>query len=68
MVPGSLDRYVVLDRIAQVCAGHDGTVAEIATEVVERVRELTVRIKELEKRIVGLVEQLAPTLLALHGC
>ncbi len=66
--PGSLDRFKVLDRLAVVCGHHDGTVAEIAAELVERVRALTVRVKELERRIAALVGDLAPTLLQLHGC
>lgn len=68
LASGSLDRYKVLDHLAAVCATHDGTVAEIAAELVERVRCATVRIKELERRITDLVSELAPTLLALHGC
>ena len=42
--------------------------AEIATELVDRIRALTTRINELEKRVAVLVKQLAPTLLDLHGC
>jgi transposase len=68
LTPGSLDRYKVLDQLAEVCATHEGLVAEIAGELVERVRALTIRVKELEKRIDGLVKHLAPALLDLHGC
>jgi transposase len=68
MAPGSLDRYKVLERLAGVCAAHDGTVAEIAAELVVRIRAMTVRIKELERQIAALVRELAPTLLDLHGC
>ena len=42
--------------------------AEIATELVERIRTLTIRIKELERKIAVLVKELTPTLLDLHGC
>jgi len=68
LAPGSLDRYKVLDQLAGLCGDQVGTVAEIASELVERVRSLTVRIKELERRIAALVSDLAPTLLELHGC
>jgi transposase len=68
LVPRSLDRFRVLDRLETVCGGHEGTVAEIATELVGRIRALTVRINELERRIAELVADLAPTLLDLHGC
>jgi transposase len=66
--PGSLDRSKVLDRLEVVCAAHQGTVADIAAELVGRIRALTVRINELERRIAVLVAELAPTLLELHGC
>ena len=65
---GSLDRYVVLERLAGLCGDHTGTVAEIAAELVERIRALTVRINELERQISAIAEKLCPTLLALHGC
>jgi transposase len=68
LAPCSLGRYKVLDRLAEVCATHEGLVAEIAGELVERIRTDTIRINELEKRIDGLVKHLAPTLLDLHGC
>jgi len=66
--PGSLDRYVVLDRIGALCADHEGTVAQIAAELVERIRVLTRRINQLEREIASLVAVLAPTLLELQGC
>ena len=64
----SLDRKVVLTRVAKVLAGHRGVAASIAVELLDRVRELTVRINELERQIHDLVIQLAPTLLELDGC
>ena len=66
--PGSLDRYVVLDRVAVVCAAHEGLVAELAGELVDRIRSLTVSINELQRRIAVLIAELAPTLLELPGC
>jgi transposase len=68
LAPGSLDRFKVLARLDGVCAALRGTVAEIAAELVGRIRVLTVRINELERRIAVLVADLAPTLLELHGC
>jgi transposase len=64
----SLDRSVVLDRVAALAASHQGTVARIAAELVARIRDLTVSIKGLEKEITAMVGALAPTLLALRGC
>ena len=46
----------------------DGTVAAIARELIERIRELTVRCNELEAEIKKLIRALAPTLLELPGC
>jgi hypothetical protein len=43
-------------------AGLDGTVAEIARELVERVAELNRRIKELETQIKLLLAEIAPSL------
>jgi len=64
----SLDRKVVLKRIAKVLAVHRGVAADIAVEQLERVRQLTKRINELEGQIRALVSDLAPTLLKLEGC
>ncbi|HEX7310453.1 MAG TPA: transposase [Gaiellaceae bacterium] len=47
---------------------HDGTVARIARDLVERTSRLTVEINQLEREITALVEQLAPSLLAVCGC
>ena len=64
----SLDRKVVLKRVAKVLAVHRGVAADIAVEQLERVRQLTKRINELEGQIRALVSDLAPTLLELEGC
>ncbi len=64
----SLDRKVVLNRIAKALSVHHGVAAEIAGELLGRVRELTARINELERQIRAMVTQLAPNLLQLDGC
>src|SRR6266566_1626105 len=64
----SLDRKVVLKRVAKVLAGHRGVAADIAVEQLERVGQLTKRVNELEGQIRALVSDLAPTLLELEGC
>jgi transposase len=68
LTAGSLDRYVVLDRIGALCASHSGTVAEIAAELVDKIRALTVRVNDLEREIASLVAAKAPALLKLQGC
>jgi transposase len=65
---GSLDRYIVLDRLEVLCGAHSGPVAEIAAELIQRIRALTVRIKELAREIASLVTTMAPALLELQGC
>jgi transposase len=57
-----------LARLAERLAGVEGTVARIARDLVERCRALTTEINQLEKEITTLVEQLAPSLLAICGC
>jgi transposase len=66
--PCSFDRYVVLERLRAICDAHPGTVGEIATELVERIRSLTIRINELEREIKSLVRMMTPALLELRGC
>lgn len=68
IAPKALKRWSVLDDTEKRLAAHDGLVAEIAIELVGRIRDLTVRINELEREIEGLVRALAPTLLTLAGC
>jgi hypothetical protein len=61
---GALDRGVWLDAVQTRLAAHQGVVAELAGELVERCRQLTARANELERQITGLVAPLAPGLLA----
>lgn len=65
--PPSLTRYVHLDATAELVAGHQGTVATIAAEIVEWVRDLTRRVNELGAEIEPLVADVAPSLLDLVG-
>lgn len=65
---GSLSTLKTLDVVAERVATHDGVVAEIALELVDRIRRVTVRVNALERRVVALVQPLAPGLLALVGC
>lgn len=68
VAPKALRRFPALDLVAAELARLDGTVAEIAGELVERIRELTVRCNALEREIGALVQAIAPTLLDLPGC
>lgn len=68
IAPKALNRWVVLDDIDQRLAAVDGLVADIAAELVDRIRNLTKRINELEGEIAKTVRHLAPTLLTLAGC
>jgi transposase len=63
-----LRRYKVIDELAARLVGVDGTVAQIARELLTRCRELTVRINQLERDLRDLVCVLAPGLLAIPGC
>lgn len=64
-------RALDLSKHQQILAAHldgvVGIVAELAREELADVVDLTTRINQLERRIAGLVEQAAPTLLAMPG-
>ena len=64
----SLDRTLVLDRLARELAAASGTVGRIARELVGHIRALTATIDDLEREIGRLVADLAPALLELPGC
>lgn len=57
-----------LARLAERLASVEGTVARIARDLVERCQELTTEINRLEQEIAALIEELAPSLLAICGC
>lgn len=68
LAPKALNKFCHLDRVGAKLANVDGTVAAIAGELVDRIRDLTVRCNQLEREITAVVKRLAPTLLELHGC
>jgi transposase len=68
IAPKALKRFHVLDELEELLKDVDGTVAEIALELVVRSRELTVRVNALEREITVIVRVLAPNLLELPGC
>jgi transposase len=65
---GRLDRTATLSKLDALLASHSGRVAELARELLGRIRELTVRIKQLEAELSQLVTPLVPNLLSLQGC
>jgi transposase len=64
----SLDRASTFAKLEQRLAGVDGLVARLARSLTRRCRDLSVEINELEGEIGSLVEELAPSLLAIVGC
>jgi transposase len=65
---GSLNRIRNLELLAKRLDGVEGTVARIARDLIERCRSLTITINQLEREITQLIEELAPSLLAICGC
>jgi transposase len=63
-----LSRYHTLAEIERRLDKEHGVVAQIARELVVRIRELTRRINDLEAEIGHRVAHLAPTLMQLSGC
>lgn len=68
VAPGGLTRRVVLTAVSRCLERHEGVVAEIARELVERLTQLNVSVKRLQGRIDLLAAELAPALLQLPGC
>jgi transposase len=64
----SLDRRVVLDRLAAELAARSEPVARFARDLLARIRELTSAIDALEREIRLLAGRVAPSLLAFSGC
>jgi transposase len=68
LAPKALNKFCHLDRVAAALEAFEGTVAAIAGELVERIRDLTVRCNHLEREITAIAKVLVPTLLELPGC
>jgi transposase len=66
--PRGFRRYKAYATVQAQLAEHEGTVARLARELCARGRELTEQIDALEAEITALTQQLAPTLMAIHGC
>ena len=65
----ALDRYVWLDRLESWLAGHEDEIqVRIASQLVQRCRELTREVNELERELAGVLEREAGDLLDLAGC
>jgi transposase len=65
---GGLTRRVVLKEVERRLQAHQGVVAEIARDLVERLTELTTSVNRLQRRIEVLADELAPSLVSLPGC
>ncbi len=63
----SIARYKTLDAIVRRLVGLDSMVVRIATDLVERVRELTVAVNGLEREITHRTADLAPRLMKVMG-
>ncbi|MGW7674187.1 hypothetical protein ACWGJX_45180 [Streptomyces sp. NPDC054775] len=63
-----LKRTWVLDALELALSEHAGTVADIATDLLDDCRRLTARINELDRKLRDLVRELAPGLLGIPGC
>lgn len=70
IAPGSLDRYVVLDRLAGWLADRPQQTVQvgICAELVADIRALTERVNGLEKQLRTRMRAQAPRLLELQGC
>lgn len=66
--PKSLKLAKTRRELAGWLAPLAGIDAELAREILADIEAITPRINALEKRITALVEQLAPTLVAMPGC
>lgn len=66
---GALDRDLWHDRLARkLSRAEQSTRVQIARELVGEIRRRTRRINELQRQLTALLNDYAPTLLALEGC
>ena len=66
--PAKIERTSAYDKIEARLHTLHGTVARLARALVEHARTLTAEIDQLATEITTLIAQLAPSLLAIHGC
>ncbi len=66
--PRGLLRAVVQADVRRRLKRHRGLVAELASDLVGRLLELTKSVQQLQRRIEALAAELAPSLLRLPGC
>jgi transposase len=66
--PRTLSRLRDLDLVLARLEGREGTVARLARDLARRCHTVTIEINELEKEIAAIVQQIAPSLLAICGC
>jgi transposase len=66
--PRTLAQPTVLARLERDLAGRPEPSARISRDLLVRIRELTSAINGLAREIQALTHELAPSLLALHGC
>jgi transposase len=64
----SLNHIRNLDKVLVRLQSSEGTPTRLARELAERCIDLTTSITALEKEIAELVEQVAPSLVAIRGC
>jgi transposase len=66
--PRALTRRRSWAAVEQLLESHQGLLAELAAALLSRIQSLSAEISGLDKRITTLTEELAPSLLELHGC
>ena len=65
---GALTRRAVQVKVSRRLDLHQGVVAEIARDLVQRLVELTLAVNQLQRRIETQAAELTPSLLRLAGC
>ncbi|HUE68903.1 MAG TPA: IS110 family transposase [Candidatus Acidoferrum sp.] len=63
-----LTRRLVLAELSRRLEAHEGVVAEIVRDLIDRMTELTIEVNQLQRRIEALAAELAPNLMRMAGC